>query len=136
MREIKFRVWHQKEKKMYYRGYQKVTHVLLCDDDQGRNGGNGTPSTRASYGDCVFLESTGLLDKNGKEMYEGDRIRISNDHLVFDGVLEAVPDMFRSRGLHPLHDLLVQYGIPEDADNLEFEVIGHRYENNMGYTST
>ncbi|HXV27622.1 MAG TPA: YopX family protein [bacterium] len=135
MREIKFRAWHKKEKKLYFRAYQKVTHVLLCGDDRGQNDGKGVPQKRASYEDCIFLESTGLTDKKGREIYEGDILRIYSRQIIFDGTLHSVPDMFRSRKLHPLHDLLAQYGIKGDDEDLEFEVIGHHYEKNMGYTS-
>lgn len=125
---LKFRAWNVKENKMYYRGYQKLLHVLLCEDDLGENDGKGRPVKRAGYGDCVLLESTGLLDKSGAEIYEGDIVRIAYKGHTFTGVVAPVPDMFRSRKLHPLHDLLIKHGIPENPGNLEIEVLGNEYE--------
>ncbi len=127
MREIKFRVWHRKEKKMYYRGYQKFSHVLLCEDDGGTEEGNGIPAKRASYEECEFLESTGLIDKKGVEIYEGDRIKIQTPYRVVEGIVPDVPDMFRSRNIHPLEALLKEHDIHAE-DIVEMEVIGNAYE--------
>src|SRR5690242_9937044 len=96
-REIRFRVWNRKEKKMYFRGYQKFFHVLLCDDDRGANEGKGIPVKRASYADCEFLEGTGIFDKQGREIFEGDLVKGRADGRAFEGVFDEVPDMFRSR---------------------------------------
>ena len=128
MSEIAFRVWHRKEKKMYYRGYQKFTHVLLCKDDGGANQKKGMPAKRASYEDCEFMQSTGLQDMNGLEIFEGDRVRVRWQNKTAEGILEAVPDMYKSRGLHPLHELLWQGGISDEAEGIEMEVTGNKYE--------
>lgn len=127
MRDIKFKVWHRKDQKLYYRGYQKLAHVLLCEDDKGSNDGNGTPVKRASYEDCEFLESTSLQDKNGVEIFESDLVKVAAKNKTFKGVVPPVPDMFRSRNIHPLDTLLREHGIAEE-DILEIEVIGNDYE--------
>lgn len=126
-REIKFRVWHRKENKMYYRGYQKVSHVLLCEDDQGKNEGKGNPVKRASYEDCEFLETTSLFDKNGREIFEGDIVRVKTYDLDIRGTVGGVPDMFRSRKIHPLQAVFSEYGIDPEED-MEIEVVGNRFE--------
>ena len=126
MSEIKFRAWHKKERKFYFRAYQKISHVLLCNDDCGENGGKGMPANRASYDDCIFLQSATVFDKNGIEIFEGDLLRIKSGGKVFEGVLESVPDMFKSRRLHPLNDLLSKFGL-SGKDDFEVEIIGNRY---------
>ena len=128
MKDLKFRAWHVKENRMYHRAYQKLFHVLLCEDDQGANDGRGRPVKRAGYGDCYLLESTGLKDKHGREIFEGDIIRVCYQDRVFEGIVDSVPDMFGSRKLHPLQPLLKKHGIPGNPENLELEVLGNEYE--------
>ncbi len=128
MKDIHFRVWHLKENKMYYRGYQKFLHVLLCEDDHGENEGKGKPARRASYGDCIFLESTTLFDKNQREIFEGDVVRIRYKDRVFEGVVEEVPDTFGASKVHPLQSILKKQGIVGYPEHLDVEVIGNEYE--------
>lgn len=127
MRDIHFRVWYRPEQKMYYRGYQKLSHVLLCEDDKGKNEGQGLPVKRAAYEECEFLETTSLTDKNGAEIFEGDKLRIRTRKKTAEGIAGEIPDMFKSRNLHPLQSLLEALKINAD-DILEIEVIGNRYE--------
>ena len=112
---------------MYYRGYQKVSHVLLCQEDGGKNEGKGLPVKKASYADCEFLETTSLFDKNGIEVFEGDVVKLRTRTKVYEGPVGDVPDMFRSRKIHPLQSLFEEHGIQEE-DVLEIEVVGNQYE--------
>ncbi len=126
MREIKFRVWHLKEKRMYFRAYQKCFHVLLCDWDESEPQ-RGVPVKRAAFDDCVMMESTGLLDLGGHEIFEGDYVRIRDGEKQYEGIVEEIPDMFRSRKLHPLQGLMERLGLNARAENLVFEILGDRY---------
>ena len=129
MKELKFRVWNLKENKMYYRGYQKLFHVLLCEKDPEDRDGAGKPVKRAPYGDCLLLESTDLLDKNRREIFEGDIVRVQTRDKAFTGIVGSVPDMFGTRKLHPLQSLLKRHGIAGYPENLDIEVLGNEYEN-------
>lgn len=129
MKDLKFRVWHRKEKKMYWRGYQKLTHVLLCDDDKGANEGHGTPVKRASYEDCELLECTTFFDKHRNEVFEGDIVKIHYKGRDLTGVVNYIPDMFGSKALHPLESVLLANDIKGNPSDIEAEILGNRYEN-------
>ena len=129
MKELKFRAWHVRESKMYYRGYQKFLHVLLCEEDPKDKGGGGKPVRRVGYADCLLLESTGMEDKDRREIFEGDIVRVRAGERSFTGVVGSVPDMFGSRRVHPLQSLLRKHGITGNPENLDLEVIGNEYEN-------
>ncbi len=75
MRPIKFRVWDKISKTMLYYDNDIVPLMTLNGVlvDAGMNG----HSTNVSYR-FILMQFTGLKDKNGKEIYEGDKIRGTN----------------------------------------------------------
>ena len=129
MKDLKFKVWFIPEKKMYYRGYQKFLHVLLCEDDHGENDGKGKPVKRAKYDDCELLEGSATYDKKRHEIYEGDIVRVLYQGRSFVDTVDSIADMFGSKKIHPLQSLLLRRGIKGNPENLDIEVLGNRYEN-------
>lgn len=125
---IKFRAWCPGENKMYFSAYQKVLGVLLCEDDHGTNEGKGLPVKEAAYEDCILMQSTGIADRNGTEIFEGDIVRIYAGDKIFEGEVGEIPDMYKSRGLHPAQGLLEEMGLQDQTENLQFEVISNRYQ--------
>lgn len=80
MREIKFRAWYGKFKQMSV-PFNPIFEPM---------------SWRKEDGD-VFMQYTGLIDKNGKEIYEGDYVafnlgglRMGERHEVFYSEAEAM----------------------------------------------
>lgn len=126
MREIKFRVWCHMEKAM-------VSDVKLLQDtfDMSVRGNLFTLAMRTDR--RVLMQFTGLLDKNGVEIYEGDilpmRYGIDNGIVVWEegdcsfDVVDGLGDDFTA-GEH-----LLDLTGPNDLGYNPWEVLGNIYEN-------
>lgn len=80
MREIKFRAWDKKEKKMHY------GNMEMFDDMIGFRFGHFGVDT--SKEDIKLMQSTGLKDKNGTEIYEGDILQVLDVYGIYKGYID------------------------------------------------
>ncbi len=116
MREIKFRVWDETNKK-WLDGH--LLNVSCFWGSVHRNGSAGTING-------VLLEQfTGLHDKNGKEIYEGDIVEYPTDYFTM-----SKQGVIYSEG-HFIPLVRVEHGY-NAIDNYcanDFEIIGNIHEN-------
>lgn len=112
MREIKFRAWDKHEKKMIFDGYYGSGIFI---DLEGTIQWDEVPTER-----IVLMQFTGLLDKNGKEIYEGD---------ILEYFKKYFPVVFEDTWISPFKagdncGCCESGSIPS-----EYEVVGNIYEN-------
>jgi uncharacterized phage protein (TIGR01671 family) len=137
MREIKFRAWVPSEKRMYkclgIEFYPDGKLYSVSVDESGS-------LKRIFVEECpvIVMQYTGLKDKNGKEIYEGDIVGNIAD---FIGIIEYEENygrfMIRNKNLLPdrsyyVYDLVKEEGFSDDENSFcanEIKIIGNIYEN-------
>ena len=136
MREIKFRVWDNEDKKMHVCG--EDCHDAMSFERDGKAYYHNLHNGDGSLGDGYeLMQYTGLKDKNGKEIFEGDIVRVGwYDEDCDDWADESVHKVeYCSHEGYPAFDLDPR--LQCDANGLAYidcgghwhcEVIGNIYE--------
>lgn len=123
MKTIKFRAWDRKNKEMVYLELKKsFVDVYLEGMKQ-----DGSTLDERKEGLTPWMQFTNLLDKNGKEIYEGDILRSKMGNREFIGTMyfnqEKAQFGFDS-------EIETKKNIPDHFElHSKPEIIGNIYEN-------
>jgi len=111
MREILFRAWFPET---------KVMSVEFTLEDALKH--------EVDYvGECIFLQYTGLKDRNGKKIFEGDIVKHFNEVLQIKYIIEEAK--FYALSKYGIREQLEVGAKLSSTSVKNFEVIGNIYEN-------
>lgn len=117
-REIKFRAWDKYENKIRkVRGINFTNKDLWLEIEDNRIMG-------ANFFEVELMQYTGLKDRNGKEIYEGDILRVYDDFFR-DGLDDMYGVVKFDNGRFYLNTFKPYY----NETWIYFEVVGNIYEN-------
>ena len=123
----KYRAWDS-EKKKFVKHFFITDNGLICNMEKPTSEHKLIIPVEKS--ELILMQSTGLLDKNGKEIFEGDIVQFEDCYEVSDflyintGIIEWCQGGFHvtNRDSVLMEDLL-------DGDSLDVTIIGNIYEN-------
>ena len=121
----KFRAWVEEGKAMYYDVYPFKDGTLLLSYDK-------IAFDEVPASDFILMQSTGLKDKNGKEIFEGDVVKYEIGLNTYTEEVAYDKDFAEFGVKDAKANVVFTFGeIAEDISLLSLEVIGNIYEDRV-----
>lgn len=119
----KFRAWTEEGKVMYYDVYPFKDDALLLSYDE-------IAFDEVPASDFILMQSTGLKDKNGNEIFESDIVKFHDEYQSYTGVVTYM-DTYASFVVMDKdgHEYTFEYIEAWYCLLSELEVIGNIYNN-------
>jgi len=125
-RQIKFRVWNGTQ--MEYNVIAGALGTFYVQGMDEKDAASLSPFNTIYPEETPVMQFTGLTDKNGKEIYEGDILSDGKDSDNPIGVVYFYPPQFVVQTLND-----VPFALAEGKVNMKqlnyTEVVGNKYEN-------
>ena len=116
MREIKFRAWDTKVRRWFDCGIDLINRIFLKENEQK------IFEIDTNISNIKVMQYTGLTDKNGVEIYEGDVVE------WYIREYKCIAVISYSNGYYKAESITNNYFI-EPVDYKLCEVVGNIYEN-------
>ena len=119
----KFRAWTEEGKVMYYDVYPFKDDTLLLSYDE-------IAFDEVPASDFILMQSTGLKDKNGNEIFESDIVKYKSGCNTYTEEV-AYDKNFAGFGVRDANtDIIFTFWeLAEDIDLISLEVVGNIYNN-------
>lgn len=134
MREIRFRAWDKTVKKMHYLTIMNICFEYSHLSFEAKNGDldgicEWPEGDESDIENQIIMQYTGLKDKNGKEIYEGDILKLTSDSAVVTWINEW--GCYKLISLFKTYSDMGQGNVSENYPLVGFnnEIIGNIYEN-------
>lgn len=120
-REIKFRAWDSQENTMFYN--EDILNIQFAENFIRIE--NEKYAFNSFLDEVMLMQYTGLKDKDGIEVYEGDIIVCNNKYKSIVSYKNgSFVKSYRNGNIYLLYDSNI-----EDEILINYEVIGNIYEN-------